>query len=107
MKNASYLLFPIIIFGCSQPLIENDEANGVYVSGKIENPKSDFAIFRAGKGDSKIADTAYLDSAGYFSVLIEITEEGFGYFYHGNERSSMFFVPGDSITLTIDTKEFD
>ncbi|HIO67637.1 MAG TPA: hypothetical protein EYN41_04810, partial [Flavobacteriales bacterium] len=96
MKNTIYILLPILIFGCSQPPIENDATNGVFVSGKIENSKSDFAIFRAGKGDSKIADTAYLDSAGYFSTLIEITEEGFGYFYHGNERSSMFFVPGDS-----------
>ena len=76
MKNTIYLLFPILVFGCSQPSIDNDAVNGVYVSGKIENPKTDFAIFRAGKGDSKIADTAYLDSAGYFSVLIEITEIG-------------------------------
>ncbi|SVE05204.1 uncharacterized protein METZ01_LOCUS458058, partial [marine metagenome] len=107
MKNTMVLLFGILILGCTQTPIEHDAPKTVFISGKIENPKTDIVLFRAGEGKLSISDTAYIDSTGHFSTTFNIKEEMFGYFYHGGERTSMFLVPGDSIGLFIDTKEFD
>jgi len=119
MKNLVVAFLGLIIIGCSQPEINNNTNTGVAISGVITNPKSDYAIFRSGIGKESQVDTAFLDSMGNFSLFIELKEEKHGWFIHGgpfevngvpmilSERTAMFFVPGDSIELTIDPEYFD
>lgn len=119
MKNLIYVCIAIVLFGCSQTKVENDIITGVTITGKIENPKSDFAVFLVKKGNERFKDTVHLDSAGQFLIFIELKEETNAWFVHGgpveyegitmflSERTSMFFVPGDSIELTLDPEEFD
>lgn len=119
MKNLFYLCAVILLLGCTQTNVDDKPISGVTITGKIENPKSDYAIFRSGKGKESQADTAFLDSMGKFSLFIELKEEKYGWFIHGgpfenngitmflSERTAMYFVPGDSIELTIDPEMFD
>ncbi|HIA36505.1 MAG TPA: TlpA family protein disulfide reductase [Flavobacteriales bacterium] len=119
MKNLIYICTIIVLLGCTQTNVEDKLISGVTITGKIENPKSDYAIFRSGKGKESQADTAFLDSMGKFSLFIELKEEKYGWFIHGgpfeingitmlrSERTAMYFVPGDSIELTINPEMFD
>ncbi len=107
MKNFIYICAAIVLFGCTQTIVDDKPISGVFITGKIENPKSDFAVFWVKKGDERFKDTVRLDSTGQFSTNFNVSEQKFGSFYHGNETTAMFFVPGDSIHITINTEQFD
>lgn len=48
-----------------------------------------------------------LQEDGSFSLHIPLTEAGYAWFKHGEERTTLYLEPGDSLWLQLDSKSFD
>ncbi len=79
------------------------------MAGQITNPSSDSAWVRIEPeiGRDFTSFGARLDDNNSFVIHFDIDEPLPVTFYDGKETSQMFVQPGDSIYLTLDTKEFD
>lgn len=98
MKIFSFIAILLIIASCTQ----QKEAEYIIFSGKIENPFSD-------KISVKGADSSYimyLDSEGAFSDTIR-GNSGYFTFYDGRESTKMYLETGSSVSITLNTQEFD
>ena len=83
---------------------EKEEAKlSITLAGKITNPKGDLARVSANDFSQEIS----LDSTGAFVTNWEIDKPGYYNFGHGNESTSVFLNPGDSVYITLDTEQFD
>jgi len=99
-----FLLIPIIgFFACNLQTGTEEPDYSAIITGTIENAKAEFVVLRHGEQ----SDTATLDANGYFIHRIDSLKTGYCTFYHGNERATLFFVPGDSLYLTFNIEEFD
>ena len=75
-----------------------------YFGGKIIHPKTDFVLLY--KNDQLI-DSLFLDKEDKFLGSFKNFEEGFYYFLHGNENQYIYFEPKDSISIRLNTWDFD
>jgi len=75
-----------------------------YFGGKIIHPKSDFVLLY--KND-KLIDSLFLDNDDKFLGSYKNFNEGFYYFIHGNENQYVYFEPKDSISIRLNTWDFD
>lgn len=108
MKNLFLFIVLIGLLSCQQKIVKEVLITEVIITGSISNPTSDIAIVRISGTTSLImADTCKLDSGGNFATIFNINGPMFGSFKHGKERTGMFFTPGDSIHIELDTEEFD
>jgi thiol-disulfide isomerase/thioredoxin len=95
------------LFACgdnSEKTTENELPKSAVVSGEITNPKNDMVMI-AGPKDSN--DTLWIDDAGSFSGEITLDSTAEYRFLHGGEYARIFLSPGDSIHLSLDTKDID
>ena len=101
MKKFFYFLLVIIFFfGCQNHL---DKSHS-YIGGEIINPiGKKLTIFKS----NSIIDTIILDSDNRFLTKIEYTNPGFYGFSHGNEYQLILLEPSDSITIRVNTLDFD
>jgi len=75
-----------------------------YFGGKIIHPKSDYVLLY--KNDVLI-DSLFLDKDDKFLGSYKNFNEGFYYFIHGNENQYIYFQPKDSISIRLNTWDFD
>ncbi len=85
--------------------------NAVTVYGKIANPTVK-KVFIGSYNNLINYELVYLDSAelnsnGNFSMTFSCDHPIHALFYHGNEYTKLFIVPGDSLQMTLDAKQFD
>lgn len=99
-----YLLSPLLLIFLSCGLTSNNDAQGVYFSGEIVNPTSDYIVLY--KNDVAV-DSAALDDQNRFAFDIDNIEEGLHHFEHAPELQYVFIEKGDSITLRLNTVAFD
>jgi peroxiredoxin len=101
MKNILiFLSLLILLNGCKDHI----EMCHSYVGGEIINPTGNkLTIFKS----NSIIDTIRLDSNNRFLTKIESTESGFYGFSHGNEYQLILLEPKDSITIRVNTLDFD
>lgn len=99
-KIFKFLLFFIIFCGCQN----SEEITYSYVGGEIINPiNRQLTIFKP----NKIIDSLELDNNNRFLTKIKSTDSGFYGFSHGNEYQLILLEPNDSITLRVNTLDFD
>ena len=114
MKNLKFVqvcvlgVLSMIMFACDKNESEVQRPNSVFLSGKVLNPGADAVyVKQSGTFGDVDYDTLALDENGTFYGVIKADEEGFYRFSDGNERATVYLVPGDSLHLELDTKEFD
>lgn len=94
------LLATLVFAACTQ--LDKTPQTAI-LTGKIENPASDFALLRY----DKTTDTSYFDEAGLFRFSVDLKEGAYYTFAHGRETTSIYLQPGDSVYLTLNPEEFD
>lgn len=100
MKLSHYLLLVVFaIYACESPAPEVKTS----VSGQIINPKGTVVTYWV--GDENFSDT--LDTENKFNTDFEISKPTEIRFGHGDEITYIYLRPGDKLSLTIDTDEFD
>lgn len=108
MRNPIILLaLGIVILSCQSDQIndvKSEEEKPVLLSGKITNLKGDSLVI---KGPKEITHTAYLDEDGNFSLSFPVARSAPYILYYGGEFGRVFFSPGDSMSLALDTERFD
>ena len=75
-----------------------------YFGGKIIHPKTDFVLLYK---NEQLIDSLFLDKEDKFIGSFKNFEEGFYYFLHGNENQYIYFEPKDSISIRLNTWDFD
>lgn len=107
-----YLLsfFPllIIIGSCQQQSSgsseKSEKANNLVIAGKIKNPKkSEIGLKKMPNGEKK---TYQVNDKGEFKGLYPLSEPAYFKFTH-KESTNSFAGPGDSIYMTLNTKQFN
>ena len=85
-----------------------EENNTVILSGKIENPNSEFIVFSmVDFPDNRILDTVYLDDDNYFKLKTDLSACGPATLYDGKEIAHLYLCPADSLYISLNTEEFD
>jgi len=99
MKRLLALSIVTTLFACK----EDPKIDYVLFSGKIENPTvKSVSVFQ---GREKIKEIQ-LEQDGTFSDTLTV-ENGYYNLDHGREVAYMYLEKGDSINVSLDTKEFD
>ncbi|MDG4715461.1 TlpA family protein disulfide reductase [Winogradskyella marincola] len=99
MKRLLTLSIVTTLFACK----EEPKIDYVLFSGKIENPTvKSVSVFQ---GREKIKEIQ-LEQDGTFSDTLTV-ENGYYNLDHGREVAYMYLEKGDSINVSLDTKEFD
>ena len=99
-KIFGVLLFFTLLYDCQN----QKDISHSYIAGEIINPTDKkITIFKS----NVIIDTLFLDSNNRFITKIESTVAGFYGFSHGNEYQLILLEPKDSITLRVNTLDFD
>src|SRR4030095_3310334 len=102
------IFISMIFFMSTHPVFTQ---NTVTVNGTISHPKSDKVYIKFYKDyisyAEGIADSAILDKKGNFNMRFTWDHAYPVTFYHGDEITDMFISPGDSLNLSLDTKQFD
>jgi thiol-disulfide isomerase/thioredoxin len=101
---------------CSFSVYQGPAASGnkspkVNISGKIIHPIGNKVYIHYYKDmisyDQGVADSATLDAEGNFSMRFKWQESGYAEIFHGVEMSRLYLIPGDSLQVSLDTREFD
>ncbi len=102
MKATQPILLAVLIFAfaCGS---EKTEQAVTTISGKIINPKGE--TIRFGYNDESTEAT--LDSTGTFTATIDIEKAADIRFSHGGEYGALYLRPGDNISMSLNTEEFD
>jgi len=97
------ILFILIAFFCQFTNGKSLNVAPVKVSGKIVNPNDKYIVFNFNEKN----DTFQLDSKNEFNGSLNIQQPAYGSIFYGGEFYSLYLSPGDDISLTLNTKEFD
>jgi thiol-disulfide isomerase/thioredoxin len=76
------------------------------INGKIKNPKGKVVKLSYWNGDSKLTESV-LAKDGSFHLEVLTIKPGQFALEHGDESTTLFLYPGDSLYVTLDTKQFD
>src|SRR6185369_4873009 len=83
----------------------------VSLYGTITNPKGEYVYVKYYKDfisyEEVIVDSAKLEKNGKFHMNFSWPLPAAATFAHGDEITQMFLTPGDSMSVSLDTKEFD
>lgn len=93
------VLAALVIISCNK----EEPKDYTAFAGKITNPQSDSVFLYFPEGEKAFA----LNDKGEFYDTIQLDQKGYFYFSDGREQSELFLFPGDSIFLSVDTKQFD
>ncbi|MBF26081.1 MAG: thioredoxin [Flavobacteriales bacterium] len=104
MKNLIYYISPIFAISAIIFLSEpNKPKIKTYIHGVITNPKSDsIKIY-----NDELNYGARINYKNEFKLALEIDSADYFTFYDGNETTVIYLKPGECISLTLDTQEFD
>jgi hypothetical protein len=98
MKRFFPVFLFVILFGC-QPKVKKT----AILEGEILNPNNEFVVVY----NKSVKDTAWLDSLNSFSLELELNEAAYFTFNDGNETSELYLSPGNELSMTLNTEEFD
>ncbi len=108
MKNTLIIILAIALFAVIACKREKDIQKEVIISGKIENPGNDSIwVYYSDKFGDNTIHSAALDSNGKFQLSFDLDKPTEATFNDGNENTALFLHPGDSLFMTLNTKEFD
>ncbi|MCH8535014.1 MAG: hypothetical protein LAT51_08105 [Flavobacteriaceae bacterium] len=95
------LVFLLICFlvSCQDKIRES-----TIITGQIKNPNQDFLILT---DRENFTDTIFLNSDGEFSYELQLLEEKVFHFKHAPEIQLIYIQPNDSLTLHLNTVDFD
>lgn len=96
-----FLLVTVILIGSCTT---SNKEKLTYFGGKIIHPKADFVLLYQ---NDKLIDSLFLDKEDKFIGSYKNFNEGFYYFIHGNENQYIYFEPNDSISIRLNTWDFD
>lgn len=102
-KNAVNTAIQLICFICSSVIAQTK----TIVSGKISNPKNQtISVSYYEIGEEKTIN-GKINVKGFFKIIINEEKASSYFLTHGDERTTMYLFPGDSVFVTLDTKKFD
>lgn len=93
-------LFFVFVFSCTA----KKNSKNTYFGGKIINPKDDYVLFYRTVED---VDSIALSEDNTFLKKLKNIEEGLYFFRHGPEYQYVYFEPGDSLLIRLNTWDFD
>lgn len=102
------LLCLCILFVSNNLFAQSNTALTIF-GGTIINPKKDFVKITL-SSDGMITKSEYethVNKDGSFKFSLNINTIQYGHFTHGDEYTKICLYPGDSINISIDTKQFD
>lgn len=101
MKKSIFLavLSALFIISCDK----NEPKDYTAFAGKITNPQSDSVYLFFPDREKAFA----LNEKGEFYDTIHLDQKGYFYFSDGREQAELFLFSGDSLYITLDTKQFD
>lgn len=87
-------------------------AQNAVVTGKITNPKGEKVKLYYNKGAAvyefnKVEKEATLDKKGKFKIELPLDAPAEVTLAHGDEVTQMFLEPGDEVSISLDTEQFD
>lgn len=100
MKFWGLILPLLIFFSCSE---EKKADNYVIFSGHIKNADFDSVYIKLNEREKGFA----LDFDGNFSDTVQLNDEGYKTLALDREEFSLYLIPGDSLFLNVDLKNFD
>jgi len=95
-----YIALLIGLIGCQN----TNDKNQVFFGGEIINPKSNFVLLMQ---HEKVLDTILLKKDNTFGKSISNITSGLYSFKHGYEFQYIYFVPKDSLSIRLNTWDFD
>lgn len=101
-KKLLILLTIIVLISCNTT--NDSNKHSVYFGGEIKNPTAGFICL---KKDSELIDTLFLSAQNKFSKHFTQLRKGLYTFHHGNELQYIFLDAQDSISIHLNTKDFD
>lgn len=103
-KNFIILLLPLVnlCFSCQKKFDQDDYK--AYFQGEIVNPNTNFVLFCK---DDIVLDTIYLDKNNKFFKKFDSLSPGMYIYRHNPEFQYVYFDKNDSLTLRLNTKDFD
>ena len=101
MKKIGWIFLSLVAFiSCTQT---ETVSNKIVLEGTVLNPENGYVeLFWDDQQDS-----TSIDELGKFKFSIAADEGTYYRFKHGREHTTLYLEPGDSISLSIDPKEFD
>lgn len=100
MKFWRIILPILILFSCSE---EKKENNYVIFSGHLKNADFDSVYVILNEREKGFA----LDFDGNFSDTVQLNDEGYKTFALDREEFTLYLIPGDSLFVNADLKNFD
>lgn len=97
------LLYALLlaVIGCS---VKDKKPLNVFFAGEIVNPTDGYVVLFK---DDIVIDSAKLDSDNRFTIRLDSPEEGLYHFDHHPELQYVFLERGDSLTIRLNTEDFD
>lgn len=102
VKKLLVFIFVLGLISCNKT--SDSEKNVIYFGGEIKNPKEAYIYL---KKEGVLIDTIALSERNRFSKTFPKLPEGLYTFHHGNELQYMYLHKNDSITIHLNTKDFD
>lgn len=97
-------LLPFILLVCScQKKFEPDDYTA-YIQGEVINPNAEYILFCK---DNDVLDTIYLDKNNKFFKKFDSLTPGMYIYRHTPEYQYVFFDKNDSLTLRLNSRDFD
>lgn len=93
-------VFMFVLVGCKTETASNLS----FFGGTIQHPVDDKVLIMK---NGNILDSIFLDRNNAFKVNIPINQGELYIFKHGIEHQQVFLEPGDSISIFVNTKDFD
>ncbi|SDH99804.1 hypothetical protein [Myroides phaeus] len=99
-----YLVIPIIALfsSCKEKFAKDDYV--AHFQGEIINPTSNFVLFCK---DNEVIDTLFLDKENKFYKKFDSLAPGMYIYKHNPEFQYVYFDKNDSLTLRLNSKDFD
>jgi hypothetical protein len=101
MKRTFLFLLWLITNSCG--VIDKSPAS-IYFAGQIVNPTSPYVVLYK---DDQIIDSARLDKQNRFKINFKTNTEGLYHFDHNPQFHYVYLEKGDSLTLRLNTVDFD
>lgn len=96
-------LFCLVAF-CFLVSCSNEVKDRTLITGQIKNPNQNFLILT---DRENFTDTIFLNKQGEFSYELELLKEKVFHFKHSPEIQLLYIKPKDSLTLRLNTVDFD
>ncbi|MHC5202197.1 TlpA family protein disulfide reductase [Myroides sp. LJL119] len=103
-NNFLLALIPVIMLVCSCQKKFSVDDYSAYIQGEVMNPNSNYILFCK---DNQVLDTLFLDKDNKFSKKFDSLTPGMYIYRHTPEYQYVYFDKNDSLTLRLNTRDFD